>query len=66
MALIAVGGAQVPALLAFRHFLGLTTPALDMCQQARANVFDPGNSPITPTDARCIFQKFLGLQSCLD
>src|SRR5262245_64680906 len=52
------------ALLAFRHFLGLTQ--LTACAQEHANVVAPATSPITPADALCIFQAFLGLPSCFD
>src|SRR5438067_2465149 len=41
----------------------LASPPLDACQQARADVTQDGH--ITPADALCIFQTFLGLQSCL-
>ncbi len=50
------------ALMAFQHYLGLTT--LNECQQSQANV--NGDDSITPADALCVFQKYLGLPSCLD
>lgn len=52
--------------LTFQHYLGIAEPPLDACAQQRANVFAPERSSITPADARCIFQRFLGLPSCLN
>ena len=54
------------ALLALRDSLGLLSPPLDACEQAHANVHNPETSGITPADGLCIFQRFLGLPSCLD
>ncbi|MBM3226856.1 MAG: hypothetical protein FJZ47_24080, partial [Candidatus Tectomicrobia bacterium] len=51
------------ALLAFRYSLGLEQ--LDTCQQDHADVRASGHG-VTPGDALCIFQKFLGIPSCLD
>ena len=55
------------ALLAFRQALSLAP--LNMCQLSIANVFPLPTNPdsvITASDALCIFQKALGLPSCLD
>lgn len=54
------------ALLAFRHFLGIASPPLNVCRQTRVNVASPESTAVTPADALCIFRKFLGLSSCLD
>lgn len=56
----------IDALLAFRHFLRVAEQSLSSCQQERANVVSIENSSISTADALCIFQKFLGLPSCLD
>lgn len=56
------------ALLAFRYFLRLADPPLDVCQQDHADVVepvDPGEG-VTSEDALCCFNRFLGLPSCLD
>ena len=54
-------------LLAFQQALSLVE--LDMCQVTIADVFPLPTTPdsnITASDALCIFQKALGLPSCLD
>lgn len=50
--------------LALQAFVGTTS--LSPCQEIRVNVERPQDSGITPADARCIFQRFLNLPSCLD
>lgn len=52
------------ALLVFRNVMGLAT--MSFCQQQHANVEEPQHPAVTMTDAMCIFQKSLGLPSCLD
>lgn len=51
-------------ILTWQHFLSPTTFPLNACQRTRADV-NPGQGAVTPADARCIFQRFLGLASCL-
>ena len=56
----------VDALRVCQHFLQIADPPLTPCQQVCANLKDPATSGITPADALCILQRFLGLESCLD